>query len=38
MLARHRSQIARQENTFDRYYGRFQSQLHTAREQYQSLA
>jgi hypothetical protein len=38
MLARHCSQIARQENTLGRHYNRFRPLLRTAHEQDQWLA
>jgi hypothetical protein len=37
MVARHCSQIARQENTLGRHYSRFRPILRTPRQQYQSL-
>jgi hypothetical protein len=38
MIARHCSQIARQENTLGRHYSRFRRRLRTAHEQDQWLA
>jgi hypothetical protein len=38
MLAQHRSQIARQENSLGRHYSRFRPILRILHKQYQSLA
>jgi len=38
MVAKHYSQIAKQENTLGRHYSRFPPHLQSAPKQYQSLA